>query len=78
MKPSERFETLDKYHPTPWRIVCQFVAGDYWPKEIIDANGLKVMDCEWGSATEAGKLKYAAIVEAVDDRVKYGNPWNDV
>lgn len=75
MLPSERFEKLAEDHPMPWQIVCQYVAGDFIPTRILDRNGCKVMDCEWGAATDAGKHMYACIVEASHDRVKFGNPW---
>lgn len=75
MTPAERFEKLQADHPTPWRVVCEYLAGDYIPHHIIDSNGNKVMDCAWGAATETGKHVYACIVEATKDRVNYGNPW---
>jgi hypothetical protein len=76
MTPSDRFEKLSDDYPMPWQIVCQYIAGDFIPTRILDSDGKKVMDCEWGAATEAGKHLYACLVEATHDRVKFGNPWN--
>lgn len=76
MTPAERFEQLAEDYPMPWQLVCQYVAGDYIPTRILDRTGNKVMDCDWGAATDAGKHMYACLVEATHDRVTFGNPWS--
>jgi hypothetical protein len=65
MITTERLEKLKVDYPMPWRLVCEYAAGDYIPRRIIDKNGEKVMDCEWGAATDAGKNLYACLIEAM-------------
>ena len=76
MTPKQRFEKLENDYPRPWSIVCQYISGTYYPTEIIDANGKRVISCEWASLTPEGMHMYACIVEAVGDRIEYGNPWD--